>query len=151
MRSSLVSYNYYYYYTVICCSVLHISSTVRQGIFDGYKFSWFSRLPSNPRKTKYCTAHPFINYYSQLLHAKYGLLSSLSQVSTSPSSLSKSPCKCGTLKLVMEMRNQYMEYCICFTVRTGESTKFNSTKITNLSYFWNPLENSLPYSTSSTS
>ena len=31
-----------------------------------------------------------------------------------------------------------MEYRICFAVRRGESTKINSTKITNLSYFGNP-------------
>ena len=51
---------------------------------------------------------------------------------------------------IVEMQNQYTECCICFTVCTGESTKINSTKITNLSYFWKStkiysLENSLPY------
>ena len=66
-----------------------------------------------------------------------------------PSSPFKRPCKCGTLELIAEMRNQYTEYRICFAVRTGESTKINSTKITNLIYFWKStkiysLENSLP-------
>ena len=125
-------------------------STVRQGIFEGYKFSWFSRLPSNPRKLN--IAQPTRSVI--IIHSCFTRSANCSLVyhksALPPSSLSKRPCKCGTLELVVEMQNQYTEYRICFAVRTGESTKFNSTKITNLSYFWKStkiysLENSLPY------
>ena len=123
-------------------------------IFEGYKFSWFSWLPSNPRKLNIAqpTRSVIIIHSCFARSANCFLLYHKSALP--PSSLSKRPCKCGTFELIVEMRNQYTEYRICFAVRTGESTKINSTKITNLSYFWKStkiysLENSLPYGSKS--
>ena len=124
-----------------------LQSTLRQGIFEGYKFSWFSRLPSNPRKLNIAqpTRSLIIIHSCFVRSADCFLLYHKSALP--PSSPFKRPCKCGTLELIVE---KYTEYRICFAVRTGESTKINSTKITNLSYFWKStkiysLENSLPY------